>query len=480
MVPSSRIAACWDGRAEIFDTDAGHQRIQEFKRSKDERLVFVARYDGIDLPDDACRVMIVDGLPTGMSLLDRFFEQHLERAGISDAKIASRFIQLLGRTSRGLSDYGAVFLIGKRLLDWVLPPIHRALLPEHVQKQISIGERLSDLSDFTARELVDHCLLQTKDWRDVYEDSMDAAVAEPELTQSDREDAEELARVERKAAEALWDDEPENAGRTLAAARDKAFARERNFGAWLLHWQAFAAQLVGDQALATRLYREAAGAKRDLGAVPRKSGLPAADETAYSPQASRMAAILQDRGDARVERELKKVREDLLNETASAGVHEAAIRSLGEYLGYDATRPDKETGGKGPDDLWANPEETLVLLFDAKTKKVNKSYDKELVGRSAQHAIWTQQKYPSADRHHYIVGPRVPASPQSTIPPGLRVISRDELARVASDVAAVYSRAVRRGLPLFHAAEIEEGLSEGGLQWESLPSSWETVRLDAI
>src|SRR5258708_16198691 len=119
--------------------------------------------------------MIVDGLPVGMSLLDRFFEQHLERTGTSDAKIASRFVQLLGRTSRGMSDYGAVFLLGKRLLDWVLPPVHRAILPEHVQKQISVGERLSNLRDFTARHLLELCLAHTDESNARHNDSMNPA-----------------------------------------------------------------------------------------------------------------------------------------------------------------------------------------------------------------------------------------------------------------------------------------------------------------
>lgn len=481
MVPSTSAAGKWTSEAEIFSSEAGHQRIQEFRKSKDQRLVFVARYDGIDLPDDACRVMVVDGLPTGMSLLDRFFEQHLERAGISDAKIASRFIQLLGRTSRGMSDYGVVFLVGKRLLDWVLPPVHKALLPEHVQKQIGVGERLSDVPDFSARELVEECLRQTDAWRDVYEEAMDAATIEAEPSTQERERADVLARAERKASEAIWDEEPEDAVRILAGVRSDAFIRERSLGAWLLHWQALSSQLAGDQEGATTLYRDAASAKREVGALPGDvASASAADESAHSPQAKRMMSLLQERGPARVTQDLAASNIELLDGDASAGVHEEAIRRIGEYLGYDATRPEKQTDGKGPDDMWVVPSGSPVLVFDAKTRKVNKTYNKDLIGRSAQHALWVSQKHDDAERHHFIVGPRVPATPQSTIPPGLRVITREELARVASEVAGVYDRATRRGLPLFYAAEIELGLVDTGLTWDAVPTAWESVRLDAI
>lgn len=200
MTSSWKGAEEWKAHAEVFDSELGHERVRQFAASADERLVFVARYDGIDLPDDACRVMIVDGLPSGLSLLDRFFEQHLERTGISNAKIASRLVQILGRTSRGMSDYGVVLLVGRRLLDWVHPPAHRALLPEHVQRQLAVGERLSGLvtdGGWTARDLIDKCLQQQEDWAEIYESEMREAAAEPEPAQADRERAERISSASR-------------------------------------------------------------------------------------------------------------------------------------------------------------------------------------------------------------------------------------------------------------------------------------------
>jgi|SRR5579872_968771 len=481
MVPSGRAAAAWQGKAEVFGSDGGHARIKAFTNSMDERLVFIARYDGIDLPDDACRVMIVDGLPTGMSLLDRFFEQQLELGGVSDGKIASRFVQLLGRTSRGMSDYGAVFLIGRRLLDWVFLPAHRAILPEHIQRQIAVGERLSALEDFTPRELLELCLKQVEEWTTSYEEQMDATPAEPEPTIRDRESGEQLARAERAASEAIWDGMPEKAAQILSEVRSEAFKRERSLGAWLLHWQAFATQLAGDDNLATQLYAEAARAKRDVGTLPVTSASSSAvEESASSAQAKRMSSLLHTRGWSTVESELEVTRTALSEQAVSAAVHEEAIRRLGEYLGYEASRPEKETGGKGPDDLWVVPGEQHILLFDAKTKKINKSYEKNLIGRSAQHALWAAEAYPHAERLHFLVGPRVPATPQSTPPAGLRIVAAAELSRVAADVAAVYRRAHSRGLPLFYAAEIQIGLEEAALNWEALPSSWDSVRLDSL
>jgi hypothetical protein len=481
MVPTRPAAAPWsEVGVEVFDTDLGHDRVRDFAASRDQRLAFIARYDGIDLPDDACRVMVVDGLPSGLSLLDRFFESHLERAGLSDAKIASRFVQLIGRTSRGMSDYGAVLLVGHRLLDWLLPPKHRALLPEHVQRQFAVGERLSAMLEFTSRELIDLCLRQAQEWTETYDSAMEDVQPEPGPAASDHERAMRLAWAERKGADALWAGDPEAAFKVMLGARDDAFNADRNLGGWVLHWAAFAAQLSGDVEEADKLYRRAAGVKRDLGALPSATAPRSADVAASSPQASRMAQLLGARGVERIRRDLLRVAADLRDGGATAGVHEEAIRALGEYLGYEASRPERTTDGKGPDALWTTTDGTAVLVFDAKTKKVNAHYGKDLVGKSAQHALWAAESYPAAHRHHFIVGPRVPATPQATPPAGLRVVDRLELARIAEAAVAAYARAADRNLPLFHAAEIDIGLVEHALNWDELPDSLESVRLDAL
>lgn len=244
MVPTRAAADAWSGHADVFRSEEGHERVRAFAASRDERLVFIARYDGIDLPDDDCRIMIVDGLPSGLALVDRFFEQHLERAGISASKVASRFVQLLGRTSRGMSDYGVVLLVGRRLLNWVLPPANRARLPAHVQRQLSVGERLSALPEFTSNELVEKCLTQAADWASVYEAGMRDARAEPEPTRADLERDERLAVAEREAADAIWVGNFEEATRILLAARDEAFRADTRLGAWLLHWAGFSMQMA--------------------------------------------------------------------------------------------------------------------------------------------------------------------------------------------------------------------------------------------
>lgn len=38
------------------------------------KIIFVNRYDGIDLPGDACRMLVIDGLPPLNSIKDRYIQ----------------------------------------------------------------------------------------------------------------------------------------------------------------------------------------------------------------------------------------------------------------------------------------------------------------------------------------------------------------------------------------------------------------------
>ena len=50
------------------------QTVAPLKHQHVGLVVFVNRYDGIDLPDDACRILVIDGLPPLKSKYDQYVE----------------------------------------------------------------------------------------------------------------------------------------------------------------------------------------------------------------------------------------------------------------------------------------------------------------------------------------------------------------------------------------------------------------------
>jgi hypothetical protein len=240
MVPSYRAAEDWSDVAEIF-RDGRDTRIREFAESSDDKLVLVGRYDGIDLPGDDCRVLVVDGLPVGRSFLEGFYTDHLELEGISRGTVASRFVQLLGRISRGMSDYGVFLLVGERLRRWLDDPRNRALLPEFIQKQLHLGDHLEEAyEEYPPAELIERCLRRDEEWLEMHRQMIRGKEVQSGPVTGNAEARVALGEVD--YVERLWGEDYEGAARALSRIRQDTFEIGRKLGAWHLHWTAFALQ----------------------------------------------------------------------------------------------------------------------------------------------------------------------------------------------------------------------------------------------
>src|SRR5262249_28310155 len=97
IVPSTRASSEWTDVATLFDGETGQAGIQEFgDATGNEKLILAARYDGIDLPGDACRILVLDGLPKGSHLLTRFLDEALQVASFRASHSAIRMVQAVG------------------------------------------------------------------------------------------------------------------------------------------------------------------------------------------------------------------------------------------------------------------------------------------------------------------------------------------------------------------------------------------------
>ena len=64
IVPSREQAHQWDSEdTYIVDRSNIESAVATIRGRKNGIAVFINRYDGIDLPDDACRLLVLDGLP---------------------------------------------------------------------------------------------------------------------------------------------------------------------------------------------------------------------------------------------------------------------------------------------------------------------------------------------------------------------------------------------------------------------------------
>ena len=123
LVPSYRRKEVWKDVLTKQEEDNVTEQIEKFKQSNSaDKLLLVSRYDGVDLPGDTCRVMVIDKLPSSLNPLEIYFWEQLSLAKSLRSAIASRVVQGFGRISRGMSDYGVAIITDKKLIDWLLEP----------------------------------------------------------------------------------------------------------------------------------------------------------------------------------------------------------------------------------------------------------------------------------------------------------------------------------------------------------------------
>lgn len=115
IVPSAKRAGYWSDVATpgmtltASNLQAG---VDKLRTTNANLAVLVNKYDGVDLPDDACRLLVVDGVPDVRSLLDRYDQSALRYSDRNLASQIQRIEQGMGRGIRSNDDYCAVLLMG--------------------------------------------------------------------------------------------------------------------------------------------------------------------------------------------------------------------------------------------------------------------------------------------------------------------------------------------------------------------------------
>lgn len=435
LVPTYARATQWQGVAEPPPKEDVSHYVDEFRKgSGTEKLLLAARYDGVDLPGDTCRVMVIDDLPMGVGPLEKFLWEHLGLANTLRSAIASRIVQSFGRISRGMSDHGVVILTGRRLVDWVLVPKNKGVLPAFLQKQIALGDMVSEQAS-TISDLVsaaEHCLTRDKGWTGAYNDFM--ADAEPEDHDTDTELLTRLAKSESEYGLSMWQRDFDRAAKVLLSTLEDAFSLSASTGAWHCLWLGSAYQRLGDNNRAQELFNRAHITQRNIPAYPKDF-----EENKGEKIPNQVAAVdRQYKINADGEILLpKQLNADLvyLNGTGTPAQTEEALRALGQYLGLESSRPDKEFG-TGPDVLWLQ-EGMTALCMEVKTdKEITSRYQKKEVGQLNDHIQWVKENTKAQHIIPVFVGPVVGATSNANPSEEHRVINLNQFEILAQKLKA--------------------------------------------
>ena len=83
---------------------ADESPFERWRITRDAHLVTAGRFDGLDLPDDVCRLVIIPSVPSASSEFERFVVAYLDDAAYMRHRVGQRLTQALGRANRTAED----------------------------------------------------------------------------------------------------------------------------------------------------------------------------------------------------------------------------------------------------------------------------------------------------------------------------------------------------------------------------------------
>jgi hypothetical protein len=348
IVPSKKRAEFWSDVAhQTLTADNMEAGTDRLRAGHVGLTVFVAKYDGVDLPGTACEVLVIDGLPEVYGLLERIEQEALDGTRRQLLRQVQRIEQGMGRGVRSSQDHCVVMLMGSRLTSRLHGAEARAMFSPATRAQLELGRDItSQLKGQPLAEIakvMEDCLNGRDEWLELSRSAVVNADA------GNASHIEESVVALRNAFDAARLGRYDAAEKEVQVVIDKT--KERPARGYLLQQRAEylhhldpvkaqETQLAAVQAN-TALLRPIKGVSYRKLEVPRDG--QAATAVAFMKQFLEKNELVLW---------VNALTESLAWGEENSGTFESAMRDLGLFLGYGSQQPEKESG-RGPDNLWA-------------------------------------------------------------------------------------------------------------------------------
>jgi len=433
IVPSAEAAKQWKGVADaVLQGSAVEAGLRRLREGHVGLVVLVNRYDGIDLPDDACRVLALVDLPETESLVERVETTGLGEEGAGLRRQMQRIEQGMGRGIRSNGDHCLVILFGTRLVRRLLSNEGKALLGQASRAQLELSGKLAKQIKAGGRAAIEEaaqaCLRRDKGWTAVHRKAL-ADIGPNDVLRVDPvqlalREAFDLAR-ERREPQAV------KVLQKAAGAQDEPMVK-----GWLLAAAAEIANLY-DKAEAQRLLGDARKFNRQV-LQPVQGALYDRVTAAGASQAKRVKEFAGTQvSGAALRLHVRDIVERLVFSSDPRAVEgfESAVHDLGHLLGFVPQRPERDFR-RGPDNLWALSDEAGFLVIECKSGATSDEIAKSDVDQLAGSVNWFGSQYGTSTGVPVIVHPVRVLDPTASPPEGLRVIEAQKLDKLKKAVEA--------------------------------------------
>lgn len=391
IVPSKERGRFWDDTEEnIITTDNIESAVAQLKQGHVGLKIFLNRYDGIDLPDNACRILVIDGLPPLRSEYDKYVQSITPASSLLLREQMQRIEQGMGRGVRSNSDSCCVVLMGEKLADVLLRNVGISFFSNATKEQYQLSKDLWNLliqenptpTIDEIFELANYSLNRQVEWIQKSKDRLSTVAYNTETNFDD------ITITLRKAYEFASINQWSEAAKVLTDIANQEID-EKTKG-YLMQIKAEYTNFI-DQSKAQQILQAArrfnGGVLIPIDGIQYNKAIRSTDQEKGIREYYAKKGCSPNDFIIHINSIL-----DRLSFSQDTHDFERALETIGEMLGFKSSRPDTMTKGKGTDNLWAIGD-NKYLIFECKSGVTRGIISKDDCNQLGGSVRWFQMEY---------------------------------------------------------------------------------------
>ena len=462
LSPSGKLAREWEKHgAQIVLSDEVPKAVQKLKNAKSglKFVVFVQRYDGIDLPDSACRVLVIDGIPYGEGIADKYDSSLTQIPGGIRNRLIYRIEQGMGRAVRSHADYAVIILVGAEIANFIARRDVLEMMNPDTRAQLELAVDLTKIAiedddenpNKVFIDLIKQALNRDEGWKQYYNEKV--RIVENKVVGNNNSFHIEIAKAERFAFNNVIGNNYPEAVKIFGEAVTKNIANDKDKSWYLQRLANYKYEYNPGEALEIQ---QAAYKKNNSLFLPPKITKKAKHISKIDVQSIIINWFKNFENPNGATAAIQDLRSKLSYELKPK-LLEKSICELAKLLGAVGCQPELEFG-EGPDDLWLWPD--LSLVIEAKNENQETLHKKD-AGQLVLSLDWFKRSYPTRKSANPVIVAKMDiCDKKSGFPNRTKVLLPELMNKLIQNIEGFYCALIDDSYKISNPSEVLKLLDE--------------------